>query len=371
MLNTASLPSRRSGGGTPVPIPRHDAPPLGAPAEPEADRLSELARLLFGAPEMLVRLIEAQGGTDAQDKAPLVPSAPADALSTDGPQGALRPHFCHDAAVPLHARDGGRIGTLLVASPRPRPGWMAGEHRGRLEALAGVAADALEARLRLRLAAEALAEKDLFAREADHRVANGLQLVHGALSLQAAAEPCPASRAALQGAAHRIAAVAGAHRHLHNAPGTPADSVAPNAADYLAALVRDLAPGAAGGTAASRPVVLHAAPGAAAAVPAGLLPRLGLIVAELVANAQKHGTGRVLVELRPASSADGGGVALVVSDEGPGFPVGFDPEARGRKGLGMRLVAALSRPGGVRIDPEDRRRIVVRLVDHAQPGAPR
>jgi two-component sensor histidine kinase len=111
-------------------------------------------------------------------------------------------------------------------------------------------------------------------------------------------------------------------------------------------------------------LVLDAQPGAAA-VSAGLLPRLGLITAELVANALKHGAGRVLVELQSAAAGRGSGILLAVSDEGPGFPPGFDPEAAGRKGLGMRLVAALSRPGSVTLDPKDRRRIVVHLVDRA------
>jgi two-component sensor histidine kinase len=105
------------------------------------------------------------------------------------------------------------------------------------------------------------------------------------------------------------------------------------------------------------------------AIPAGLLPRRGLIVAELVANAFKHGCGRVLVELGPAPPAEGGGVVLAVSDQRPGVPLGLEPAAPGRTGLGMRLNSTLSRPGHVAIDPDDRRRIVVRLMDRAIPAA--
>jgi two-component sensor histidine kinase len=117
--------------------------------------------------------------------------------------------------------------------------------------------------------------------------------------------------------------------------------------------------------AVGRSVVLDAKPGTAAAVPTELLPRLGLIAAELVVNALKYGAGRVLVELQPAGAGHSSGVMLVVSDEGPGFPLGFDPQAARRKGLGMRLVTALSRPGSVSLDPKDRRRIIVHLVDRA------
>jgi two-component sensor histidine kinase len=235
--------------------------------------------------------------------------------------------------------------------------------------LAGVAAEMLEARLRVSRAEALAAEKDLLAREADHRVANGLQLIHGALSLQAAAEPNAVLREALQLAAGRVMAVAGAHRHLHRAVTPPDAGGVPDAVAYLATLVRDLAPSGVPAGVAGRPVLFHAAPDAGVAMPAGLLPRLGLIAAELVANALKHGRGRVLVELLPAALAEGGGVVLAVSDEGPGFPPGFDPHARGRQSLGIRLVATLSRPAGVWIDPEDRRRIVVRLVNPAMSSA--
>ena len=206
--------------------------------------------------------------------------------------------------------------------------------------------------------------RDLLAREADHRVANGLQLIQGALSLQAAAESGTAQGPALRAAAGRVAAIAGAHRHLHSTAAATPDGI-----EYIRALLRKLAlpPAVAGETveAGGRPVVLDAAPGVAEAIPAGLLPRLGLIVAELVANALKHGSGRVLVELSPAPAFEGSGVVLAVSDQGPGFPLGFEPAAPGRTGLGMRLISTLSRPGHVEVDPDDRRRIIVRLMDRA------
>jgi two-component sensor histidine kinase len=232
--------------------------------------------------------------------------------------------------------------------------------------MARVAAEALDLRLRVRQLNDALLEKALLAREADHRIANSLQLVQAALSLQAAA--VSDAGAALRAAARRVAAVAEAHRHLYRA-GAPVLSVSeaetpPDAATYLAALVRQLSASAVrDGLAADGAVVLRAVPGAVT-VPAGLLPRLGLIAAELVINALKHGTGRVLVELRPGADEEGGAV-LAVSDEGVGFPVDFDPEAGGGGGLGMRLLVVLARPGRVWVDPEDRRRMLVQLVGRA------
>jgi two-component sensor histidine kinase len=297
------------------------------------------------------------------------PSAPP-AFSSSAPDSLFRTErWGGHTAVPLSSHEGNHLGTLHLASPGTRAPAEISSDPSRMAALAGVAADLLEARIRLRHASAALTERDLLAREADHRVANGLQLLHSAIILQAKEEAEPSSRDALQAAARRVEAVARAHRHLHTSPQRCKGGAVPDAAAYLTALLKDLGPRS--GTpdhtpeAVARPVVLDAKPGAAEAVPAGLLPRLGLIAAELVANALKHGAGRVLVELQPAAAGHGSGVMLAVSDEGPGFPQDFHPEAAGRKGLGMRLVTALSRPGSVSLDPKDRCRIVVHFVDRA------
>ena len=63
---------------------------------------------------------------------------------------------------------------------------------------------------------------------------------------------------------------------------------------------------------------------------------LGLIVAELVTNAAKHGAGEIKVAFGHAAP---GGYALSVSDQGAGLPAGYDPAATG--GLGMRVISTL------------------------------
>jgi two-component sensor histidine kinase len=66
------------------------------------------------------------------------------------------------------------------------------------------------------------------------------------------------------------------------------------------------------------------------------LSHLGLIVVELVTNAVKHGRGNVTVSVIREPNA----LAIAVSDEGAGFPQGFD--AAGNAGLGLKIVASMS-----------------------------
>jgi two-component sensor histidine kinase len=340
----------------------------------DSDRLTVLARILFDQQDMMVWInVEDATGATGVNEPILYAQASFAVAASEKAMHVLPPENMFRASAPLYAFAGHRIGTLHIAALDP---WRLAEtsfDQDRVEALAGVAADLLEARLLIRRTTEAMAEKDIMTREADHRVANGLQLLHSALLLQAKRDPNAPSNDAIQAAARRVEAVAGAHRHLHTANRRCVDEEGSDAADYLKGLLQRVGqrPGLSGSTAAEAdpPLMLDVEPGTAAAVPAGLLPRLGLIAAELVANALKHGVGPVRVELLRPPSVNNCGVVLAVSDDGPGFPPGFAPKAGDGKGLGMRLVAALSRPGSVSIDPKNRRRIVVHLIDRAPTAA--
>ena len=336
----------------------------------ESDRLTALARVLFDRPDVMVWMnTEYTSGGPGVDE-PILETQVTLAAKVSEKAAQVPPRGTKlRATAPLYALAGHQIGTLYIAGVKS---WHVAEiclEQDRMEALAGVAADLLEARLCVRRTADAMAEKDLMTREADHRVANGLQLLHSALLLQAKRDPNAPSNDAIQAAARRVEAVAGAHRHLHTTSGSCVDEGGSDAAVYLMGLLQRVGqrPGLDGSTAAEvgPPLVLDVEPGTAAAVPAGLLPRLGLIAAELVANSLKHGAGPVRVELLRPPPINNCGVVLAVSDDGPGFPPGFAPKAGDGKGLGMRLVAALSRPGSVSIDPKNQRRIVVHLIDRA------
>ncbi len=82
-------------------------------------------------------------------------------------------------------------------------------------------------------------------------------------------------------------------------------------------------------------IVAEAAPGISGHVHRELL---GQALANLIDNAMKYGTGRIVVSARPTAQ----GVAISVADDGPGIPQDQRAEALRRFG---RLDAARSKPG--------------------------
>src|SRR5664280_942700 len=76
--------------------------------------------------------------------------------------------------------------------------------------------------------------------------------------------------------------------------------------------------------------------GIALEVPTAIGLPLGYIVSELVMNSAKYANGKITVSL---GMDPGKGYELSVSDDGPGFPKGFDPKKS--KGLGMKIVSSL------------------------------
>ena len=177
----------------------------------------------------------------------------------------------------------------------------------------------------------ALQEKDLLMQEVHHRVKNSLQLVQTLLNLQARSSENAEVQAQLREAASRVVTIGAVHHRLYQG-GSVTES---DAADYVSALLDDLQSSFAG-IAEGRRVELDAEP---MMLPADQLTPLGLVTTELVTNAVKYGAGRVRVQLRRQAT----GAELVVEDEGPGFPAGFEP-SHGR-GLGMRLILAMAKAG--------------------------
>ncbi len=214
-----------------------------------------------------------------------------------------------------------------------------------------------------RLSAELAAASEtraVLVREADHRVKNSLQTVAAVLSLQRARLADPGARAALAEAEGRVRAVAEVHRALYQADVESGQFV------DLGLMLRDLCEQL--GRTLPPTVALHCEPRPGLAqLPAERALPIGLLVAELLANAAKHAFpegrgGNVRVDLRRTEE---GGTELEVIDDG----VGADPQAlapgpgsREAGGLGMRLVDNLARRVGATLRAESEPGRGTRLV---------
>lgn len=80
-------------------------------------------------------------------------------------------------------------------------------------------------------------------------------------------------------------------------------------------------------------------------IPTAMAIPLGFIVNELITNSAKYAEGHVTVRLDGASPADR---SLSVIDDGPGFPIGFQPSDS--KGLGMKIILSLVKQIGGRFE---------------------
>jgi two-component sensor histidine kinase len=188
------------------------------------------------------------------------------------------------------------------------------------------AALAREAEL-LRLKAELLQREALLAREFEHRLVNGLQLIVSILSMQSRTAPTPEAAEQLNLASARVAAIGRVHRRLHLLDHEKTVELR----RYLEQLCDDLT-GLLFQDGAGRAIVVT---GAELSLPTALAIPLGFIVNELITNAVKYASGGVTVHIEQS----GRSLCLSVIDGGPGLPDGFDPA--GSTGLGMKIVQSL------------------------------
>jgi two-component sensor histidine kinase len=179
----------------------------------------------------------------------------------------------------------------------------------------------------------ALAEPSLVD-EANHRIANNLQMLAALISLEARQIADPGALAAFHTMSRRIGAIAGVHRQLYHNNVT----ATVNLGEYLADLACDLndtvADLAGERGVCVEPASVEVSPEEAASI--------GMIVSELVGNAFKYAyepdaPGRVRVMLRALPL---GGYWLEVSDRGAGLMSARN--ARGT-GLGTQLIAMMAR----------------------------
>jgi two-component sensor histidine kinase len=233
--------------------------------------------------------------------------------------------------IPLRTHDGFNLGTLCVIDRMPRP--VTEEQIAHLKDLASVVMDQMELRLSARRAIDdlsqmvvqkdaALHRAELLAKEIEHRVMNGLQLVSGTLMLQSRSAGNAAVAEELSAAAKRVGSIAQVHRHIYLSN----DIALVDSEEYLHRLCKDLS-GMLGG---AGKIFFD---GTAIKLATDKIVALGLIVSELVTNAIKHGKSPIRVAFHRTPE---GQYQLSVSDAGCG--PADDLAVTAGRGLGMKIV---------------------------------
>jgi two-component sensor histidine kinase len=166
----------------------------------------------------------------------------------------------------------------------------------------------------------------LMAREFEHRLINGLQMISSMLSLQSHTASAEAAEQ-LTIAANRVSALGRVHHRLHVLDHE--DKV--ELKQYLQLLCLDLSEMLFRNQHGPDVVVV----GTKVEIPTKFAIPIGFIINELVTNAAKYASGYVTVRISSVSDHH----SLSVVDDGPGLPEGFLPEKS--KGLGMKIVTSL------------------------------
>ncbi len=180
-----------------------------------------------------------------------------------------------------------------------------------------------------------LEEKEVLLREIHHRVKNNMQVISSLLQLQSGYLHDPKDVEIFRECQARIHAMGLAHDRLYRSRNLSTIDFGEHLRELAGLLVR--------GQADRSGAVRMQMECESVQVNLDIAIPLGLIAAELITNAFKHAftgrnDGRILVGLSPA---DGGGLELRVTDDGTGFPEGFDVEKAPT--LGLRLIRSLSR----------------------------
>jgi two-component sensor histidine kinase/HAMP domain-containing protein len=199
---------------------------------------------------------------------------------------------------------------------------------GRLRLLIGQLKDELAERAKAEKRIEqSLAEKVTLLRELHHRTKNNMGVIIALLDLQAEELGDERIRAAFADTQGRIRSMALVHQKLYEAN----DLSRIDLRDYLRDLVGLIEKGFR--ILPERIAVVLDLEEAPALIDTAI--PCGLILNELLSNALKHAfpgdrRGEIRIELRRAGEKE---VLLVVSDDGAGFPAGFDPRSGARMGL--------------------------------------
>ena len=201
-----------------------------------------------------------------------------------------------------------------------------------------------------------LQQKEFLAGEINHRVQNSLQLVSSFLSIQGRSSGNVEVQDALSEARRRLTAVALVHRRLYR--GDQVDLV--DAACYIEELCADTV--AFMGQDWARHLTLDLAP---ALLPTDRAVALGLLLTELLINANKHAYGGAAGPLHVELSENRTHLRLSVADRGAGSGAA-GPQA----GFGSRMMAGLATQlGGVITRGDNSPGMLVGVVIPIKPGA--
>lgn len=198
-------------------------------------------------------------------------------------------------------------------------------------------------------------QKDTLLKEVNHRVQNSIQLIIAFLSLQARDAESSAVTASLQEAQRRLSAVALVHRRLYADDNVESIDLSRYLDDLLADLKSSMGPEWQGLITTDLAPVM---------IPADNAVNIGLILVELVINAQKYAYDGAAGPISVAVEQHRARFRLIVADRGNG-------RSGNRQGFGSRMLSAMvkrlsgtmedddNRPGlrvifSAPIDPSDR-----------------
>ncbi len=173
-------------------------------------------------------------------------------------------------------------------------------------------------------------EKALLLKELNHRVKNNLQMVSSMFSLQAAQFKGEPAADALVAARRRIDALMLIHQKLYR---EDVDTHI-RLADYIKELVDNLV------YSFGKEVDLHLDLSTARLYIDLAIP-LGIIINELLTNSLKYASGESKLRIDVALKEENDKLRLIIGDNGPGIPEGFD--FRKSRSMGMKLVHSLIR----------------------------
>ena len=183
-----------------------------------------------------------------------------------------------------------------------------------------------------------IAQQETLLKEVNHRVQNSLQLVMAFLGFQARASDDPALNAHLSEAQRRLSAVALVHRRLYSDDNVQSVDLS----RYLAELVADVK--ASMGPEWANKLTLDLAPVTIAADDA---VQVGLVLVELVINAQKYAYGGEPGPITISLEQHRARFRLIVADKGRG-------KTGSRKGFGTRMLDSMvKRLSGVLEDTDN------------------